>query len=1425
MAEHNGNGNEDVIKMLEANRENALKMSKKVNPDYTLTAPGDFQKTADYIEKWTGEKAFLSDSPDLVNQNYISAQYAEGKKNAADQGFWGELGGFAAQTVAGEIVLGTLEGFGYLLDIQHWGSQLMGGEGDWGNWFSDYMEEGKEWIREAAPIYQDPDNLSRSTWENMLHGDGWWAENGVSVASSLSILIPVAGWARGVGMVGKGANYLSQGARIGKWGAKVAKGTKTVDKVMDYFPMMGESTKLAINGIHKATVSRLIESQMEATAVFKEKYEYYMEQEHMSEEDAKQAAGEAAAFTYNWNWGAMMTDIPQYMLLGSSGKRLKGMLHSKKPGFIQNSKLLNKTKGIRSTGTTMFSEGLEEAYQYIVAEEGKRMGDIQAGLVDPNDTTLGERLAGYSKEAELQTSALFGALGGGLFSAAGPKATQLINKSFRKGEMMMTEKDLRINEAKDRYTRLAHNMDMVNQATKTGDEEAIFAAKSNMAFDMAKEAVLVNNWKQAREAMAQLKNATPEEKEAYELKENFGEFIENIDEWISHMDAAADIVDRAKSKHTYGLAEMVAKRQFDKHMYDIQAPKLREKINSEMKNVIPNFDAISKDGNTSVEERIDSLGMSKAIQNMEQLIKNGKMPAEDVEILKDQIEQGKEYIKQRKESFKLIEDAAGLSKDDKLALSAIDGGSADDLVKLSAKEKLMNFQNEKNILNLNYLTSRDGLRDFKKARSIAHKEAKAAEKAKKDKADQNASAQEAANPTNSTTSSTTKKKSIRDLNVADVAKAIKNGASYEQFAEAEDLFELKRAVADYNQRNEADPTVQSEEEADDLDILEADQISFSDEEQDEDINVLDEDTGVEDFEIEVDPAADLAQELEAAEAHEEIEVPTNNDELDAFRITDTYQETQLSKIPGQLAWLSASNPQADKITEEMKALTAFLETPDSSLTDLEVEFDFNRDWIKENPSELYKRMMRALSEGKMPDDKDIGYMPIQATFMQDGQPVEFRGFNMRMNLHDPSFYYKKDGSPKYQGVSEYQAKIAVLHKKAIIRQMLNGGSVVAKIKGKSKGSIINATDEEGQFAQNYVLQTVRKTADKINFLVGDKTGHYVTHNKRPRLSLGAKATPGAIYTEVSTANGSKFPLRLQVNNVTTAEATIIHAMYVDLLENPDLINNTVSDGIVKYMSETSDKRVSGIKEYLPNFAELTYQELLSHLVYEGSRTLGHQDATLTHFVNTESGGIQLPNVVQFGKTKMPLERLAHEKGKIEFISWLTENKRRQVDANRLGDTSYKSYLNDNKVLSTNVTTTHEGNIFIQPVVSYSTNMRIENANPVSVAPKVDPQTTEQAILALKEDLAFEQSSEFGEVSRVEGIQTQIDELEATLDVEDNKGKVKDSSLEFKTESNSNATRATINKTINMFKSGIKTESNEEIKVNLPESDDFEENPC
>lgn len=1350
--------NDEVTKLLASRVKQADAASEKIGAagGLGLVAEGDFKTTFDYIEKFTGAKSSLSDPTVEIAKNYAKAQYQEAKQKARDQGPLSEFAGFAAQSVVGEIALGTVDGLGYLLDFTHWGDKLMGGEGDWGNWASDYAESGKEWIRKAAPIYQDPDNAGRDTWENMLHGDGWWAENGVSVASSLSILLPVAGWARGLGLAGKGLNALGTAARVGKWGGKVAKAVSTVDKVLDLMPMLDKTGKLVLEGVHKATVSRLIESQMEATAVFKDRYEAYKES-GMSEEEAKQAADRAATFTYKANWAGLLTDLPQYLALGQSGRFLKGTLGAKLPGWVQDSKILTKTKGLRNVGAQMFSEGLEESYQFIVSEEGKRVGDITAGLVDANDTTLGERLTKYSKDSEMWTSALFGALGGGVFTAAGPISQKLINKTFRRGEQFLDENDVRKQEELSRMTRVAADVDLLNKAIQSGDEEAIFAAKGNMSFNLAANAVVANNYDKARAAMAQLKNATPEEKEQYGIDENFAA---NIDEHLGYMDAAADILDRAKGKYTYGLAEGIARRQFDQYLYTQQMPKLRNKFDEELRNTIPNIDQVSKDGNNLMEEAIKIKAMEKANSNKEALIKQGKIDPEAVAYWEQSIELGKATIAARQAALnEIIKGSDVLNEYDRQALEAIEGGTADSVVSLATKMQLAEEKNKKTGDELKFYTSREGRRQFLAARAEKDKQ----EKIQRAKEAQNSKAKEAREAAANPEAVVKKGKSLKDINIKDVAAKVEAGAKFEDFVDnPEDLLALKKAVADFKIMREQNPNIEKEEAEEDALLGEMEGgVTFTEEEEVQE-EVLNETEDVE-TDADIDAKETLAEEIASSEAHEEIEVPINPREDKNWRVGDDLENPKLARETAQLAWLSSNNPEAKNVTEANKALSAFLEDPGTNVREYEVEMEVNREYLLANKSNpIYKRIMVALSKGEMPTPSDTGDIPMKAKIMKGGVQVIHNGIALEMSLHDPNFFFDSKGRPKYAGVSEVLAQMAIQHKQAILKQILQGNKVTTKLSGKSRGKL---NIEIG--SKKYVAQTLKKKVDKITFLVGSKTGSYVNAKKRPRLVLGASATPGAIYTEIQTANGQPFPLRLEVNNLSTAEATLIHALYVDILSNPELVTANLGDNILKYITESSDPRIKGLNGYLSDIENMTYQDLLSHLVYEGSRTIAKGDYVLTHYINTSYSGKPLPNTVQFGKTKLPVDRLETAEGKEAFITWITTNKRRQIDANRLEDIEYKTYLNDSQVLTTNVAPTATGHLFVQPVITFNTNMKVSAVTEADNQKELERQKEEiikegtvDAVDTLKADLEFEKSSEFGgNPEIIEALESQIESLE------------------------------------------------------------------
>ena len=482
--------------------------------------------------------------------------------------------------------------------------------------------------------------------------------------------------------------------------------------------------------------------------------------------------------------------------------------------------------------------------------------------------------------------------------------------------------------------------------------------------------------------------------------------------------------------------------------------------------------------------------------------------------------------------------------------------------------------------------------------------------------------------------------------------------------------------------------------------------------------------------------------------------------------------------------------------------------------------------MRANKKDLYKRMLKQMSDGVLPSNEEVGYMPIKATIKKDGKTVEHQGVELTMNLHDPDFYFKPNGDPKNPGISEYQAKVTVIHKRGIVQQIMRNNVVRTSLDYKSNGKLNVVKNSDGSFAKNIVAQSLKKSINKIDFLIGSKTGNYVTADKRIRLAKLSSAEPGAIYTQVSTANGNKFPLRLHVNELSANEATVIHALYLDLLERPELVNAPLSGGIKDYIKNSSDARINGISNYLPNFDAMSYQDLLEHLVYEGSRTAGKKDHALLHYVGVTRGGVVLPNVVKFGQTKYTAERLKTPEGKKEFINWLVTNKRRQIDINYLGNEDYKAYLNDNQVLTTNVKTTPDGRLFVQPVISYSANMVVKSKGAVEEnVTEITPKPTEgvpafiskavkQNLLDLgynRADIKAMKPKEAMEI--VESQQTKMP-TEETNDITDVE----------QTETTSEVSTSIFN-TIKMFQENIKTETGDFIQVNLPENDDIKENPC
>ena len=173
-----------------------------------------------------------------------------------------QLGNAIAQAVAGEIVGGSIEGVGYLLDWQGISNLISGEEEEYTNWLSDIGKSIRENTEEATRIYElNPGEMN-------LSDPGYWFKNSVSVASTLSMMIPSIAGARAAGFLGKGASKIAAKG-ISKAGKKLGK--EIAEEAVDISKRMGVKADWATSGISQAVISRHIENSMEASGTFEER--------------------------------------------------------------------------------------------------------------------------------------------------------------------------------------------------------------------------------------------------------------------------------------------------------------------------------------------------------------------------------------------------------------------------------------------------------------------------------------------------------------------------------------------------------------------------------------------------------------------------------------------------------------------------------------------------------------------------------------------------------------------------------------------------------------------------------------------------------------------------------------------------------------------------------------------------------------------------------------------------------------------------------------------------------------------------------------------------------------------------------------------------------------------------------------------------
>lgn len=391
---------------------------------------------------------------DVISSSLFDPKFLD-RHRAYNQHGWDEAGNFLMQSAA--IIVGdTLEGVGYLTDPATWGNFFKKTTFDTGNFLAELGRDIQEGAREEFQIYVDPETgafnpLSRE----------WWFNAGPSIVSTLSLLIPSNLAMKGLSLIGKllkvggSVKKLMQGSAIGR--ALLKNG----------------------NAIGQAVLSRHMESMMEASSVWESNYQAALEK-GVGDKAARDAASIAATSVYRRNWLMLAQDIPQYMMLNRAfSKMANANINSYKVRRAAGDNMAKAfLKGRWNITKDIFSEGLEEGYQHVIAEEGNYKADL---ALDPTNTSsFPSRFVDYIRDGEMHTAMFMGAIGAGFMQTAGKYINDYIGKS--RGVRAKVEdaavKDMeswafRYSAARNRYQQLLEQTGDKSLATKLAYDDML----------------------------------------------------------------------------------------------------------------------------------------------------------------------------------------------------------------------------------------------------------------------------------------------------------------------------------------------------------------------------------------------------------------------------------------------------------------------------------------------------------------------------------------------------------------------------------------------------------------------------------------------------------------------------------------------------------------------------------------------------------------------------------------------------------------------------------------------------------------------------------------------------------------------------------------------------------------------------------------
>jgi ribA/ribD-fused uncharacterized protein len=1100
-------------------------------------------------------------------------------------------------------------------------------------------------------IHQDP---NAQGWEKMADS-GWWFSNSVSIASTLSMLIPTMG-------------AMKVGSLIGK-GIGASKGMKAVRRAAGFAEEMGTKGKWMTNGVSQAVLSRNIENWMEAHGTYKDYKARKIGEinketgEKYTEEEANKLASTAASDNWKKGWAMLLQDIPQFLAIAKvfdpiSKKMVRSINSASEKGLT--SKIKPWQAKTKAAASTFFGEGAEESYQYLISENAKLKTDLDSGYItqEQYDKKMSEA---YGSE-EMMTSAFFGGLGGNLFQAAGSsindvfkskdtkeyesKLGEFYTKSITNNAKQVSLMFQHLNSADQKenpkeFRDMTINESMLNltaQALEAGKFEQFYET-IGLVSEMSEEDLKNFEETTNQEFSPDLakEHAPKIQKKALEMRDKYLKHRNNHNSVTSsrlvklemNNESISDIVN-SKIKEVESIKENIGK-EFDMNATD----RLKKRISIRERGQVLEKRRIALNKRLRLEESpIKKEFINSAIENNNILIKEQKAEAYQQKLdTKNRTANEKQIDNQRVDSDKAAEKIYNkLHKED--ILRSLD-------VAAQGREQII-INNE----------------DMAFSKSPEGKDAQKSEKIRKQAESYDA------------IKDTSEAKKAIDEAIQEIPKN-NNIPDKDKEALTDSLKKKKEKITKKEQDEE-------KKERNNKDKQELEKIN----DKKNDDTLLPESNSVQ----------DVVDVIEDYNSTEEIRF---EEKLQEKQEKDTVNKNSNGKSISLLDGVGQSNEKIKDITSA--AYDNWINNGKKKIGE-KVRYKISKRGAHKNSKSKHPLAVKgrkavrdfdeAFTTGEKIPQNVYDNLPIQV-FIGEGESIWTR----------MSSYPWKD-NPSKEDVERYENNYAA-ERKAIIDSLYKGITPETTVKHTSGGQLVTQVDENGVVAENNIkdIKQVKDSGEDPRIVYSNVFGELMEMDKKTNV-VGFKAFSvgkdkdgnimpyrGGLFLMLKKADGTLFPTRLNFLKNTPEQAEVLANLLLDV-SVPESKGSSKKNELDDDLGMVGEETISKIKEFMPNeFKFLKYptiNDLLNMFTYVSENTKG-----LSSQLYIKGGKLHFGS----GENKSVVSTENREQMKTALIDFLTNVKRRQLSIKMWNDTSkypgYRDFVLDNKIINTNVVTGDE----------------------------------------------------------------------------------------------------------------------------------------